>query len=190
MSVIITAGVGALELAFSDGRKLNIPADRIKLDLRPTYVYLYEVGNNRLSDHKMYDGVVKLTSDDVSSPVYGDLAALYAGLKSLTGIAIAAAGSGGSVVITPPSSIGNVANTAVGVTEEQIVVASTPCKKVVVTASHTNSGYITVGGVGLNIDQGIILYAADSIELEIDDVNKIYVTSSVADENVSATYFN
>lgn len=91
-----------------------------------------------------------------------------------------------------PTVINTVTNTAIGNgAAEQIVVASTPCKKVIITAHHSNTGRITVGGSGVTDGYGIILYAGDSShEIEIDDVNKIYVIASVNDEDATGTYTN
>jgi len=81
-----------------------------------------------------------------------------------------------------------VTNAAVGVAAEQLVVASTPCKRTFVTAHPDNTGRITVGASGVTDGNGVVLYAADTVEIQIDDVNKLYVIASVADEDVSATY--
>ena len=87
------------------------------------------------------------------------------------------------------STIGIKTNAAVGLTAEQLTTDDTTCKKAVVTANFANTGRITVGSSSVTDGNGIILYAADSIEIPIDNVNKIYVVSSVDGEDVTATYF-
>ena len=91
---------------------------------------------------------------------------------------------------TLPSTINVETNTAVGTSSEQLTAVSAACKRVVVTAHHANTGRLTIGESGVTDGYGIILYAADSIELFIDNINKLYVVSSVDAEDVSVTYFN
>ena len=99
----------------------------------------------------------------------------------------------GSVIntsLTTPTTIGVKTNTAVGTSSEQLTADSVTCKRIVVTAHPDNTGRMTVGPSGVTDGYGIVLYAADSIEMFIDNVNKIYVISSVDAEDISLTYFN
>lgn len=90
--------------------------------------------------------------------------------------------------ITTPSTIGHISNNAVTVAPVQIDATSNPCKKCIITANENNTGWIRVGGSSLTVTTGILIYAGESIELDIDNSNKIYVAAEVADEDVSAIY--
>ena len=91
----------------------------------------------------------------------------------------------------PPTSIPPaVYNGNIGLTATQITSISTPCKKCWVTAANDNTGYLTIGGSALVAGQGVILYAGDTLDIEISNVNLLYATSSVAGEDVTVTYTN
>lgn len=90
----------------------------------------------------------------------------------------------------PPTNISPVYNGNIGLTATQITTSSTPCKKCWVTAANGNTGYLTIGGSTLVAGQGVILYAGDTLDIEISNVNLLYATSSVAGEDVTVTYTN
>lgn len=89
-----------------------------------------------------------------------------------------------------PSTIAIVTNSDVGTSAEQLTASDLPCKQVALTARPTNTGYITVGGSSVTAGNGIVLYAADTVIVDIDNVNKLYVIASVNGEDITATYFN
>lgn len=72
--------------------------------------------------------------------------------------------------------------------------ASTECKKVNIQAESDNTGAIVVGGANviasLATRRGTVLEAGDSIEIEIDDLSKIYIDSTVNGDGVTFTYSN
>jgi hypothetical protein len=77
-------------------------------------------------------------------------------------------------------------------TRVQIVTASTVCRSVTVTALEGNTGVICVGGstivASLGTRTGIPLNPGDSVVIEIDNLNKIWLDSAVSGEGVSYYY--
>lgn len=73
-------------------------------------------------------------------------------------------------------------------TRERLVAASTPCKRVDITAKNANTGAIFIGGATVSSTSGAYLYAGDNMRLDIDDLYKIYIDSSVNGEGVQFTY--
>ena len=73
------------------------------------------------------------------------------------------------------------------------IAASTPCKKVTLQAQTDNTSLIAVGASGVDATvatgTGIILYAGDSYEFDIDNLADIYIDSLVNGEGVRYCYF-
>jgi hypothetical protein len=71
--------------------------------------------------------------------------------------------------------------------------ASTACKKVTIQAMNSNTGVIAVGTSGvdatLGTGTGIILYANDAFEFEIDNLADVYIDATVSGNSVRFTYF-
>ena len=101
-----------------------------------------------------------------------------------------AASFGGS---TTPSSIGHgqakVTNPGSPV---KLKNTSTSCKRVYITASSSNSGVICVGGSNVlaaaGSETGIMILPTGSATIDIDDVSKIYVDATVANDYVTFAY--
>lgn len=76
-------------------------------------------------------------------------------------------------------------------TRVQLSSTSIPCKTVVVTAELSNTGVITVGSstviASASTRRGTPLSAGDSCVLEIDNLNKLYLDSTVSGEGVTYT---
>ena len=100
-----------------------------------------------------------------------------------------------STAAAPPSVVGNgrvvvaTAGTAV-----PLVGVSTPATQVVVTAETDNTDTVVIGGssviAAIGTREGVPLLGGDSITIDIDDLNKIYVDSVVSGEGVTFIYFN
>jgi len=75
-----------------------------------------------------------------------------------------------------------------------VLAASTSCKSVTVQAEKDNTDDIIIGGSGvvgpIGTRQGVYLSPGDSIDLPIDDLNKVYIDSLVNGEGVTYVYFN
>tara|TARA_Y100000310_G_scaffold264009_1_gene274517 strand:- start:1275 stop:1703 length:429 start_codon:yes stop_codon:yes gene_type:complete len=67
---------------------------------------------------------------------------------------------------------------------------SIACKHIDIMAAVANTGVIYVGGSGVTASIGIALYAGDVYSLDIDDVNNVFVLSTVDTENVQFTIYN
>ena len=67
------------------------------------------------------------------------------------------------------------------------------CKKVDIQAQTDNTGLIAVGFTGVDATEatgtGVILYAGDTYSLEINNLDLIYIDSTVSGEGVRYTYF-
>jgi hypothetical protein len=70
---------------------------------------------------------------------------------------------------------------------------STVCKRVTIQAQTDNTSSIAVGGSGVDATiatgTGIVLYAGDVFELEVDNLADVYIDSLVNGEGVRYTYF-
>ncbi len=73
------------------------------------------------------------------------------------------------------------------------VVSPTPCKRVIIMAMLSNTGEIVVGGSTVvaaeATRQGIPITAGQSIQIDIDDLYKIYLDATVGGEGVTFVYF-
>ena len=79
-------------------------------------------------------------------------------------------------------------------TDVALVATSTPAKVVIIQAQTDNTGAIAVGGSGVDATvatgTGILLYAGDSVTLEVDDLADVYIDATVNGEGVRYTYLS
>lgn len=75
-------------------------------------------------------------------------------------------------------------------TRVQLSGSSVPCKRVHIQAKVGNTGSIYVGGVTIAAGRGTELFPTASITLNIDDLDNVYLDSSVNGEGVTYTYEN
>jgi hypothetical protein len=73
-------------------------------------------------------------------------------------------------------------------TAETLVAGSTPCKKVIMTAEDNNTGKIFYGGATVSSSLGDFLQPGQKVEIEIDDVQKIYIDAGTSTDGVRFTY--
>ena len=82
---------------------------------------------------------------------------------------------------------------AVAGTAETLTTSSTPCTKVNIMAEKNNTGIIVVGGSSVVAVEatrtGIPLDAGQSHTIEIDDLVKIYLDTTVSTDGVTFNYF-
>ena len=95
----------------------------------------------------------------------------------------------GDVEILGHSTIGHGSNTAVSDTTAEVLTTSTACKHIDIMAATANTGIIYVGGSGVTAATGIALYAGDVYSVDIDNINDVYVLSSVDGEDVQWVYY-
>lgn len=80
----------------------------------------------------------------------------------------------------------NHGQTDVGTTAVQLTETPTACVKgVLVKAFSTNSGIVYLGKSGVTVDNGYELTAGETVVVEVDNVNKVYVIASAAGQKVS-----
>ena len=76
----------------------------------------------------------------------------------------------------------------------EALAGSSVCKKVILTAETDNTGIIVVGGkdvvAALATRQGIPLYAGDHMTIEVDNLSKINLDTTVNTDGVTFIYFN
>ena len=68
------------------------------------------------------------------------------------------------------------------------VLGSATCQSITVKAKATNTGLIYVGGSTVTSSTGFILSAGDSVSMETNNLDDIYLDSSVNGEGVSFLY--
>lgn len=72
--------------------------------------------------------------------------------------------------------------------------SSTPCRKVVLQSSYSNTGYIAVGGTGVvagtsTTSKGIQLTPGGFFVFQIDNLNDVYIDATINGEHAMFTYF-
>lgn len=89
--------------------------------------------------------------------------------------------------------IGHGVKTVTTAGTDVVLASSTACKRVVIQAQTDNTGLIAVGASGVDATEatgdGIILYAGDSIEMDIDNLADIFIDSTVSGDGVRYIYF-
>ena len=90
--------------------------------------------------------------------------------------------------------IGHGVETVDAVATAQPIAGSTPAKVVIVQAQTDNTGAIAVGGSGVlatvATGTGVLLYAGDSVTLEVDNLADVYIDATIQDEGVRFTYLS
>lgn len=91
------------------------------------------------------------------------------------------------------SGIGHGVKTVTTAGTDVALSASQACKKVVIQAQTDNTGLIAVGATGVDATiatgTGIVLTAGDVFVLQIDNLEDIFIDSTVSGEGVRYTYF-
>jgi len=90
---------------------------------------------------------------------------------------------------TPPNTISDGSQTVTTAgTAVQLSTTSIPCKKVLITALGANSGNIWVGGSTVANGRGKQLVPLQDVEIDIDDLNKVYIDSTSDGDGVAFLY--
>ena len=87
------------------------------------------------------------------------------------------------------STIAHGQNDTVSNSTAEVLTSSQACKHVDLMAAIANTGIIYVGASGVTAATGIALYAGDVYSVDIDDLNDVYVLSSVDGENIQYVYY-
>ena len=93
---------------------------------------------------------------------------------------------------------GSSATTMLGQGNKNVTVAgtaealagSTDCKRVQIRAKPTNTNFIFVGGAGVSSTDGLFLQPYDSVTININNLNAVYIDAVVSGEGVVYTYEN
>lgn len=89
--------------------------------------------------------------------------------------------------------IGHGVKTVATAGTDEALAASTACKKVTIQAQTDNTTLIAIGGSGVDATEatgtGIVLYPGGTFELEIDNLNDVYIDALTNGEGVRYTYF-
>jgi len=172
---ITVDGTVTANLGTTDNNVLDDVSDKlsdIKDDLRATV----ELGT---IDNAMLDSI-DARLDEIFQEAEGINSALDGDLSVLSGHGITGGGNLFKVVATAG-------------TDVCIVGGSIPCKKLDIQAQTDNTGLIAVGFTGVDatiVDgTGIILNAGDIYSLEINNLNLIFIDSTVNGEGVRFTYW-
>jgi hypothetical protein len=93
---------------------------------------------------------------------------------------------------TSPSSIGDGRKVVAAAATAETLAVSTACKTVVITAETDNTGVISVGAsdvvAALATRKGTPLNAGDSVSIDIDNLSKVYLDTTVSGDGVTYTY--
>ena len=90
---------------------------------------------------------------------------------------------GGSTV--PPNTLGGGTKDVASNATPEALATTTSCSRVMVTAKTTNTGWVKIGGNG---SESLSLFPGDSIDIQIDDLAKIYVAVQNNGEGVEYVY--
>lgn len=93
--------------------------------------------------------------------------------------------------LAPPAIItaGSKSVTSAG-TAVQLAAISTSCLSLVMSANDTNTGKIYYGGSTVSSETGAFIFPGQTVELRIDDVQKVYIDADTSGDGVKYTYFS
>jgi len=86
-----------------------------------------------------------------------------------------------------PSAITPLSDVTAAASATRLIEASTPCKTVTLRALAANTGTIRVGNADVTTSKGHELSKSDSVDIVIDNVNKVYIIGNTTDK-VSVFY--
>lgn len=94
------------------------------------------------------------------------------------------------VNILPYTVLGNNKQTVTTAGTRVQLASSTSTKTITIRALSTNTGFIYVGNIGVSASNGFQLSKDETVSLDLDNLNKIYIDSSVNSEGVTYIYLN
>ena len=93
------------------------------------------------------------------------------------------------IIEFPPDTIGDGTQTvATAGVRVQLSTTSVRCKKVLITAKGGNSGNIYIGGITIASGRGKQLVPLQDVEIEIDNLNLIYIDATSSGDGCSYVY--
>jgi len=94
------------------------------------------------------------------------------------------------VNILPYSIVGSGAQTVATSGTRVALNSSTAIKSVTIRALATNTGLIYVGSSSVTSANGFQLSSSETVSLDIDNLSKVYIDSSVSNEGVTYIYLS
>lgn len=133
------------------------------------------------------EAVEKVVFLDGSEVVINNIDDLYTELESIFTNAVGKTGHDITGIADGRKTI------AVAGTSEKLIGVSTPAKRVTITAETDNTGVICVGGSGviaaLVTRTGTPLEAGDTYEFDVDNLEDVFIDTTVNGDGVTFTYF-
>ncbi len=94
----------------------------------------------------------------------------------------------GNVIGSTPAAIGSGSKDVTTPGTQVAVAASTACRRVIVQAKITNTGYIYVGASDVSSANGISISAGNSVTLNVSNLNLIFIDADTGSEGVTFLY--
>ncbi len=94
------------------------------------------------------------------------------------------------VHILPYTIVGSGQTTVTTAGTPVVLASSTATASMTIRAFSTNTGKIYVGSAGVSSSTGFILSADETVSLDLDNLSKIFINSSVNGEGVSYIYLD
>jgi len=94
-------------------------------------------------------------------------------------------GGGGGGSSTPTTIYNNHVNVSTAGTRVQLTSTSTTIQRVTIKANEDNVGNIFVGNSNVDSSNGIVISAGESVDIMIDNLNKVYIDSETDGDGIS-----
>lgn len=94
----------------------------------------------------------------------------------------------GNVIGSPSSSIGSGSKDVATPGTQVALATSTACRRVTIQAKIANTGYIYVGDSSVSSSNGIALSAGNSITLNVNGLDIIYIDADTGGEGITFLY--
>jgi len=78
-----------------------------------------------------------------------------------------------------------VSHVAVNVTDSAVVLPTAGCKHADIMANLSNTGIVYIGASGVDATTGIALYAGDVYSVDVENLNLLYVISTVSGDDLN-----
>ncbi|MBV6340364.1 hypothetical protein [Candidatus Magnetobacterium casense] len=191
--------VGAVTISSVTSLNVNIQAEggAAMSATNPLWTELTD-GSAAISSSNPLD--VQITDGTTGATITAGLTALKVDLVGEGGAAIAAANpvfteltdGTNAISATNPLPTRNIATgtllcgTAATTSDTAVALGSTTaCRKLTIQADYANTTLMYVGNA---TSQLMVLYAGDSIDIEVDDISKVYIKRTTGGANVTANY--
>lgn len=149
----------------ASGIYVNIPAVPVSVSGQPVWVA---------------SGEIHIVSGVVVASVSGNIV-----VAKVSGETVVAKVSGEIVDIRVPTVVGSAGIFVVGAQSGGVILTSAPCISVTIKSLGTNSGDIYVGGGPLQSGLGFVLERGEAINLDIDNLGRVWLLAAVSGDRVT-----